>query len=179
MVNEWKENYVELLFPWAHQKWSINVEPVQCETHNKKNETHRSMWNEEHFDQISIQHVQKIYNTRGLKIENQTGCAFHSIAATHTTWNRSHVCVCNRTFNSHHHFHKKIVFSFLLRFKFILLQISIEISFDYHEIRMCLRKSNEFKNYQMKNFRKILNQKLTEQVGLYVWPFVKSRFVWK
>lgn len=112
MVNEWKENYVELLFPWAHQKWSINVEPVQCETHNKKNETHRSMWNEEHFDQISIQHVQKIYNTRGLKIENQTGCAFHSIAATHTTWNRSHVCVCNRTFNSHHHFHKKIVFSF-------------------------------------------------------------------
>lgn len=71
MVNEWKENYVELLFPWAHQKWSINVEPVQCETHNKKNETHRSMWNEEHFDQISIQHVQKIYNTRGLKIETK------------------------------------------------------------------------------------------------------------
>lgn len=61
------------------------MEPVQCETHNKKNETHRSMWNGEHFDQISIQHVQKIYNTRGLKIENQTGCAFHSIAATHTT----------------------------------------------------------------------------------------------
>lgn len=47
---------------------------------------------------------------------------------------------------------------FLLRFKFILLQISIEISFDYHEIRMCLRKPNEFKNHQMKNFRKILNQ---------------------
>lgn len=78
-MNEEKKNNIECFL--EHIKCFINVEPVQCETHNKKKLIElvwRALW--PNFSTTCTE--------GGLKIENQTGCA------SFNCYSILHVCVC-------------------------------------------------------------------------------------
>lgn len=158
-------------------KWSINVEPVQCKTHNLKKWNSIDLntdWRALLFDQISVHDGSK--NMQHKRFENcKTKQDAPSSNCCHTYYtNIVHIrvsyvqylvyvlCVCNRTFNSHHQFKKKISLVFSLYFVRILPEILKPPTKFPHSIHHgLLRGWNECKS-KIKWKGKILNQKLTE-----------------